>query len=260
MTLGTKEWAPNNENCIEGCENDCRYGYCKKNAIRFGRRTKENWHEMKPNARSQQPVKYKEGGIMFPTTHDLHIRHLDWWGIFLLQLLAKGNDVLIVSKPEFAAIEWICEKCIMYKHQIEFRFTIGSIDDHVLKFWEPGAPGIKERFRALTYAFDHGYKTSVSMEPLLDKDPTSLITLVRPWVTETIWIGTMNHMHQSDFAENEMQWYDRMLEINAKENMQKIWEANQNNKQIRWKDSVQKLLGISQTGELIKRRTACGYI
>ena len=83
---------------------------------------------------------------------------------------------------------------------------------------------------------------------------------IRPWVTETICIGTMNHMHRSDFAESEMQWYDRMLEINSKENMQKIWEANQNNKQIRWKDSVQKLLGISQTGELIKTRTACGNI
>ena len=57
-----------------------------------------------------------------------------------------------------------------------------------------------------------------------------------------------------------VQCYDRMLEINSKENMQKIWEANQNNKQIRWKDSVQKLLGISQTGELIKTRTACGNI
>ena len=249
MTLGTKEWRPNNENCIEGCENDCRYGYCKKNSIRFGRRTKENWHEMKPNARSQQPVKYKEGGIMFPTTHDLHIRHLSWWGPFLLQLLAKGNDLLVVSKPEFAAIQWICDNCKEHKHQIEFRFTIGSIDDYVLKFWEPGAPGIKERFRALTYAFDRGYKTSVSMEPLLDKDPASLITLIRPWVTETIWIGTMNHMHRSDFAENEMQWYDRMLEINSKENMQKIWEENQNNTQIRWKDSVQELLGITQTGE-----------
>jgi len=252
MALGTKEWAPNNENCIEGCENDCTYCYAKKNAIRFGRRTKENWHEMKPNARSQQPVKYKEDRIMFPTTHDPHIRHLDWWGQFLLQLLAKGNDVLIVSKPEFAAIEWICEKCNMYKHQIEFRFTIGSIDDYVLKFWEPGAPGIKERFRALTYAFDHGYKTSVSMEPLLDKDPEPLITLIQPWVTETIWIGTMNHMHRSDFAENEMPWYDWMLEINAKENMRKIWEANRDNPKIRWKDSVQELLQITQMGEPIK--------
>ena len=259
-TSGTKEWRPNNENCIEGCSNDCKYCYGKKNAIRFGRRDSGTWKIMRPNARSKHPVKFREGGVMFPTTHDLHIIHVDWWGPFLRQLLERGNDVLIVSKPEFEAIQWICDNCKEHKHQIEFRFTIGSIDDYVLKFWEPGAPGIKERFRALTYAFDHGYKTSVSMEPLLDKDPASLITLIRPWVSETIWIGTMNHMRQSDFTITELHWYSQMLEINSKENMQKIWEANRDNKQIRWKDSVQKLLGISQTGELIKKHTACGNI
>ena len=42
-TSGTKEWRPNNENCIEGCSNDCRYCYAKKNAIRFGRRDPGSW-------------------------------------------------------------------------------------------------------------------------------------------------------------------------------------------------------------------------
>ena len=107
MTIGTKQWAPVNENCIEGCKNDCVYCYAKKSAIRYKRRTAETWHLMNPNLRSKRPIKKHKGRVMFPTTHDLHIEHVDWWLPFLKGLLEKGNEVLIVSKPQFEAIEKI---------------------------------------------------------------------------------------------------------------------------------------------------------
>ena len=244
MTLGTKEWKPHNENDIEGCENDCLYCYAKKNAIRFKRRTKENWHEMKPNARSQRPVRFLKGGVMFPTTHDLHFRHQHWWMPFLTDLLNVGNEVLIVSKPEFKAIQFICDTCYSVQDQIEFRFTIGTDDEETRRFWEPNAPQIHERIRALRYAFERGYKTSVSMEPLLTRDPANLIFMVSPWITDTIWIGTMNHTSLSDFNDRSKCWYYEMMEINSYENMKRVYDANKDNPQIRWKDSVRELLGI----------------
>ena len=49
ITSGTKEWADNNINIVFGCENNCRYCYAKKMAIRFERKTEETWKVMEPN-------------------------------------------------------------------------------------------------------------------------------------------------------------------------------------------------------------------
>ena len=52
ITLGTKEWADSNVNCYSGCSNNCRYCYAKKMAIRFNRKSENNWQEMEPNKKS----------------------------------------------------------------------------------------------------------------------------------------------------------------------------------------------------------------
>jgi DNA repair photolyase len=247
VTTGTKEWKPNNENCIEGCENDCLYCYAALMAAQYKRITRDQWHTMKPNARSQKPVRFLEGGVMFPTTHDLHMRHVNWWSPFLTDLLDVGNDVLIVSKPEFAAIRFICDNFYSKVNQIEFRFTIGTDSEIARSFWEPNAPNIGERIQALRYAFERGYKTSVSMEPLLMKDPRRLIWQISPWIYEsgTIWIGLMNHMRENWITDElSHRFYDEQKTINSKENMQKIYDSLKDYPQIRWKDSVRELLGI----------------
>ena len=242
MTLGTKEWAPNNENCCDGCEYDCRYCYAKKSAIQYGRHTKEDWHIMKPNARSKRPVQYREGGIMFPTTHDLQYEHHDWWMPFLTALLEKGNNVLIVTKSSIKSVELITNNLERFKDQIEFRFTIGTYNDETRQFWEPHAPTIRERILALQDAHWNGFKTSLSMEPLLDFKPSRLIDQIDEYVTGTIWIGLMNHMKRSDFAENEEYWYTRILMINGINNIRLVYEENKNNPKIRWIDSIRDLL------------------
>lgn len=194
----------------------------------------------------RQPTKKVDGRIMFPTTHDLHIEHVDWWFPFLKEMLENGNDVLIVSKPEYLAVEAICCKLHKYRKQIEFRFTIGTNDEDTRKFWEPGAPSIGERLIALYYAKSVGYKTSVSMEPLLMLDPAPFIKTFDENVTGTIWIGLMNYLREKDFAPNEMEWYLRQLKINSICNMQKVYDSLKDNPKIRWKDSVRDLLGIEQ--------------
>lgn len=251
-TTGTYEWMPNPEACMKGCQNNCLYCYGAMKAVQYKRMTRDQWPIMVPNARLKRPVRYLEGGVMFPTTHDLHIEHVDTWGPFLEALLDVGNEVLIVSKPQPAAIQYICDNFYSYVNQIEFRFTIGTDNEEVLRFWEPNAPTIHERLQSLRYAFEHGYKTSVSMEPLLTPVPERVIWRVSPWLTEsgTIWIGTMNHM-RTEWITDEVskRYYQYQLEINSCENMQQIYDRLKRNPQIRWKDSVQKLLGVPQAME-----------
>lgn len=246
MTVGTREWALFNENSIYNCYGDCRYCYAKGMAIRFKRATKENWHEERPRNRDLSKIHKVNGWIMFPTTHDLHYIHRDWWMPFLTELLAKGNNVLIVSKPEYESIKYICMNLYQFVNQIEFRFTIGSDDDEVRKFWEPGAPAFSERIDALKFAHGQGYKTSVSMEPLLTTYPEVLIRQIDPYVTGTIWIGIMNHMSAKDFDfdKGEKYWYNEMQELNSYENIYRIYQDLKNNPKIRWKDSVRELLRL----------------
>lgn len=213
-------------------------------AIRFKRRTKENWHEMKYNSKCESHIRLHKGRIMFPTAHDLHIEHYDWWMPFLKGLLEKGNEVLIVTKPQFAAVHAICRQCYKYANQIEFRFTIGTDDEESRKYWEPEAPIIHERIQALRFAFETGYKTSVSMEPLLTRTPGILINKVYPFVTGTIWIGLMNHMSIHDFADQNLYWYGEMKSINSYRNIKNIYDQYKDDPKIRWKDSIRDLLKV----------------
>jgi DNA repair photolyase len=217
-------------------------------AIRFKRKTKENWHVMKQRLSANLFTPKVRGRIMFPTSHDLHIEHVDWWFPFLKALLKNGNDVLIVSKPQLAAITYICDNLMRFNRRMEFRFTIGTDDDTTRQFWEPNAPSIKERILALQLAREAGYQTSVSMEPLLmfHPDVKPFVKRTEPYVTGEIWIGLMNYLWASDFTPEEMRWYDRQVRINSRENMKMVYDSLKNNPKIRWKDSVRDLLGLEK--------------
>jgi len=239
---GTREWADANENCISGCSNNCRYCYGKDMAVRYKRETPETWPIEHP--RTTAKAKKHRGRVMFPTTHDLHYEHVQWWGPFLHKLLELGNDVLIVSKPEYQSIVYICKNLKEFSDRIEFRFTIGADEHEVVDYWEPGAPALNERLAALAYAFENGFRTSVSMEPLLVEDPSGLVNgYFSEWVTGEIWIGCMNHYKFNPEIPEEA----RQIKIQSRENMQRVYDSLKANPQIRWKDSVQKLLGVPQS-------------
>ena len=163
--------------------------------------------------------------------------HVDWWGPYLRRLLELGNDVLIVSKPEFKSIGWICNNLSAYKDQIEFRFTIGTNDATVAKYWEPGAPVPSERMISLAFAFQCKFRTSVSMEPLLTEFPELIIPGLCSVTTGEIWIGRMNHYALNPEIPEEAY----QIKVQSKENMQRIYDVLKDNPQIRWKDSVRDL-------------------
>ena len=93
--------------------------------------------------------------------------------------------------------EYWKSKVLTQQNNIQFRFTISSCNNEILKYWEPNAPPFEERLSCLKMAFEKGYVTSVSMEPLLE-DPSKTIELVTPYVNDCIWTGFLNYLKKED--------------------------------------------------------------
>jgi DNA repair photolyase len=165
------------------------------------------------------------------------------------KILAAGNQVLIVSKPHLDCVRYMCNTFNPFKENILFRFTIGSADSNVLKFWEPHAPDFDERLASLKYAFNAGYQTSISCEPMLDNRVDQIIEKVLPYVTETIWLGKPNkligRLSMNGYKNDKMtmERARRLMESLSDEYILNLYERYQDNPKIRWKDSIKKVLG-----------------
>jgi DNA repair photolyase len=247
-TSGTKEWADHNINCIKGCPNDCRYCYAKNMAKRFGRSTNQNWKVLEINQKIVDGTFRKyDGRVMFPSSHDIVDTPESREACFTVikKLLLAGNDILITTKPKLNIVKDIIRIFSEYKSQIQFRFTITSINDKTLLFWEPNAPLFKERFGALKYAFRKGFKTSVSIEPFLDSCPDKVVHTVSPFITESIWIGIMNYIPQKGIDEKDLQKYQDIRKNYELKRLQNIYTEYRNTPKIRFKDSIKIKLGLS---------------
>lgn len=248
--FGTKEWAKYNENIIYGCSHDCRYCYAKSMAIRFKRKTADTWKEEIVNtSKVSKRFTKKNGRIMFPTSHDITPQHLEHAMVFLENMLIPGNEVLIVTKPHIECINAICDKFQQYKRQILFRFTIGSADSDTLNFWEPCVPGFDERLESLMYAYNAGFQTSVSCEPMLDDTPDILIEKVMSYVTDAIWFGRGNNMINrlkfNGHGDSEtMDKARRLIDSQSDSFILDFYCRYKENPHIKWKDSIKKVVGI----------------
>jgi len=242
ITTGTKEWASSNVNIFFGCEHNCRYCYAKKMAIRFNRKTEDTWKEMELNSNILiQNFRKRSGRIMFPTSHDILPNHKKECFKVLEKLLKSNNRILLTTKPHLGVIKDLCRKFLYYKDLIQFRFTITSVDNKLLRFWEEGAPNFEERFEALKFAYYMKYKTSVSIEPFLDSNPKDLVSILYPYTSETIWIGKMNYISQKINSKEDASFYQRIRAIYSLKNLYTIIDSRKNCNKIRYKDSIRKL-------------------
>lgn len=247
---GTKEWSGSSCNIQLGCMHDCKYCYAKAMAVRYGRKNKKDWNVEEINI-SAVKKQYQLRGpakqpVMFPTTHDITPFNIHDCCSVLLKMLSSGNEILIVSKPHIDCIATLCSTLKSYKNKILFRFTIGSVSDKVLEFWEPEAPNFNERMQSLKYAYNAGFKTSISCEPMLDGNINKVVELVRPYVTDTIWIGKMNKI-QERLSQNGAD-YKTMIKGKELEKLQndkeiiKLYNKFKNDTIIKWKDSIQEVV------------------
>lgn len=250
QVFGTCEWATVNANFISGCIHDCKYCYSKEMAIRFKRKTPENWTEEEINHKQlKKTFKKTDGYIMFPSSHDISPENLGYSLSFLDNLLKKGNNILIVTKPHKVVIKEICNKFSSHKKNILFRFTIGSWKTETLKFWEPYAPSFEERLDSLKLAYELGFKTSVSCEPILDKETEILVNKISPFVTDAIWIGKPNfllrRLNMNGIKDKETIRKAKELNANLSDSwITGIYTALKNNPKIKWKESIKKIVNI----------------
>lgn len=261
--FGTREWAKVNLNIQKGCHHGCRYCYACYNAIKRYKwfNSRDEWMKnirLRYDKVTARPRKV-DGRIMYPTQHDIcpefieeHIKFLRRW------LLAK-NDILLVMKPHFYSVYRICRDLKEFRNHITFRFTISSSDDRILSFWEPGAPKFKERLDALRYARHNAhFTTSVSMEPQLDTAERTVIlaSSFLKDVDDSIWIGKMNFaesriraLNERDmnlnWGEKEWRLYSLIFSEQTDEKVEWIHSQLDGFPKIRWKDSIKKVLGLS---------------
>jgi hypothetical protein len=261
ITSGTKEWADHNVNCIKGCSNNCKYCYAKIMAKRFGRCTEETWKEIEINRDVLNKTFRKyDGRVMFPSSHDIidTPEAKEACFVVLKKLLEAGNELLITTKPKPSVTRDIIKRFNTFKSQIQFRFTITSADDQLLSFWEPNAPTFEERLKSLRYAYEKGFKTSVSIEPFLDYDPKKLVIILSPYVTESIWLGPMNYIPTGGIPDEDSQEYTEIRKRYEIDHLKDIFEDLKHYPRIRFKDSMTIRLGLphSDSSSLTSNRRA----
>lgn len=247
---GTQEWAASNVNIQDGCEHDCRYCYAKTMAIRFKRATAASWG--KPRLRQHdldRGFTRRAGRIMFPTAHDITPRNIGECLTVLQRMLAVGNDLLIVSKPWLTCVTRLCDELAPYRSQIVFRFSLGSTADDVLSYWEPGAPAFKERLASLKTAHLQDFQTSISGEPMLDGDPDALIKAVRPYVTDSIWLGKINRLRNilplncpRDLE--AVRHGEALVALQSDKAIRALYARYRHDPLIKWKDSIKSVVGL----------------
>jgi DNA repair photolyase len=112
----------------------------------------------------------------------------------------------------------------------------------LLKFWEPNAPSFKERIESLKYIFAKKYKTSVSIEPFLDYNPTNLVKKVLPYSTESVWIGKMNYIPQTKIRVSDRTFYEDIRKNYEIDHLTEIYDDFQNYRKLRFKDSIKNVM------------------
>ncbi len=249
LVSGTREWAVQNVNCVLGCPHKCRYCYARANAVRFGRiedpeEWGESYHRVRPKE-VQRRRKLVDGQVMFPTTHDITPEFLEPCLETIHNILKPGNRLLIVSKPHLECIKAICERFPGYRDKILFRFSIGADSDEILSYWEPGAPNFNERLDSLAHACLSRFKTSVSAEPLLDVPHVKrLVGQLRPYVTDSIWIGKMNQVRKRCVPGTSPGAIDSIERCQTDQWVRLVARVLQGDPLVRWKDSYKRVLGL----------------
>lgn len=242
---GTREWAQTTVNIQRGCEHNCRYCYAREMAVRFKQCTAERWSQpvIQPAKVHLKKYRKRKGVVMFPSTHDITPRNINECLVVLGKLLEAGNHVLIVSKPSKSCVRTLCDTFFGYRDQIVLRFTIGSVNDSVLGFWEPGAPGFLERKESLEDAWYSGFETSLSVEPYLDDQVEYLYECLVPYITQHFWIGKLRRLNK---RVNMMQltsaqicdYVQPLQSAQTNEAVMELYRRLNGKPHVRWKDSI----------------------
>lgn len=240
---GVGEWAGYSYNCGVGCSHGCRYCFSCSFFVQEGIvASRDIWLNERPNINKINISQRVDKAIQFPSAHDITPAYLETYCRTLFNILSNGNKVLLVSKPHFECIEHICREFEAFRAQMEFRFTIGSSDPELARYWEPGAPLPEERIRSLVHAVEQGYQTSVSMEPILAgrEDAVATFRELASLTNGTIWVGMMNGLEQRMVCntDEDCAALERIAQLQTEAEMIALYRELLDEPQVRWKDSI----------------------
>jgi hypothetical protein len=242
---GVGEWATHSYNIAMGCENGCQYCFAKARALRFKQVTSNTeWIDAKLKKDKVEIYQKVDGIVMFPSSHDITRGNLETYLKTAENILRSGNQLLIVSKPSLQCIPTLCNQLMPYRDKINFRFTIGTMDNRTARLLEPYAPLPDERISCLKYAYESGYKTSVSSEPLLGGLQTAqaIYASTEPYITDTIWFGKIS---RPPITNQPKDIVDKLVWIKTQqsdERIRRLHDVFDGQEKVRWKDSIQKVM------------------
>lgn len=194
LANGIQEIGDKSYSIFDGCPNNCQYP-CWARLIR--RKKEDEWKNPVFNEKwfNQDVSKYYPNGIFVFGLHDIYPENLELCETFILRIVTESENIVkIVTKANNYCIWHLSKNLRTYEDRIHFIITITSIDDILLKEYEPDAPPFCERFGALLLLnYFTNYKISVLIEPFLDKNPIPLIKLLNPYIRNDIILGCMSN-------------------------------------------------------------------
>lgn len=247
---GTREWAVAEINCSRGCPHGCLYCYARYDQVtKKGLVTASQWNhcqELEEEVNKNHPL--YSGQVMFPAAHDIVPDNIESCVKVLKNLLDGGNNVLVVSKPHLNCVQRLCQEFYNDRDRILFRFTITARDPNILDIWEHGAPDYPERLMCLRSSFERGFATSVSVEPMLDReDVVAMVQELLPFVSQSVWIGKMNKIdiRVTDDSDQVIGEVERIQQGQSDEQIHRLYQELQGIEKIHWKESIKEVLGLS---------------
>lgn len=111
-----------------------------------------------------------------------------------------------------------------------------------------------ERLWCLAMAKNDDFATSVSIEPMLAGrfGAIEVFDVVRPYVSETVWIGKMNKaLLRVDKVHEEA--VRNIIEMQSDDEIIRLVESLKRYPQIRWKDSIKTVIA---EGRMMKKEKA----
>jgi len=262
---GANMWSHINMGAFNGCEYGCRYCYASCRKLQLKQINSKNKYIPTPRKMSSilselAPGKIKLIGkpatIMFPNTHDITENTIDYSIEVIKKIMERKAvaKILLVTKPNLGCTRKVIDRLRDYQKNIEIRVTIGSKDQSILDFWEPGAPEYEERIACLTYMTGAGFHTSVSTIPMLDNNIEAVVRDVRNITSRDIWIGVIRHpeVRIKRNTDNDATYMDRMNELLTEKDEDRIKELYAKygkDKKIRWASDLRPLLGLEPLKE-----------
>ncbi len=179
-------------NPYSGCSFNCIYCYVKGSKYGFHQENKASlkWNAIELLKKQLQLGARKKqfGFIVLSSSTDPYVQFEEEESItrdILLLILEHRFPVHIITKSpmvirDFDVLNEINRNAVLpddlqnrLEHKVLITFSFSTIDKEVASIFEPGAPSPEERLTGLMNAHEAGFKTGVSMMPLI------------PYITDT---------------------------------------------------------------------------